>query len=96
MMYRSRRALNVNEIVLELEDIDSNTDKVDIIIIPPEVDQLSDEDEPASSNIIGSATVSDIIGTLELHHTDNTPLGIENISSRKKKRTLTNFETKWR
>ncbi|KAK7071625.1 hypothetical protein SK128_027274 [Halocaridina rubra] len=68
VMERKRKTyLTVEEILEKLyEEDEGQMESADFVIIPPDVDELTDEDEEPDDNI-GEATVRDVSGTLELH-----------------------------
>jgi hypothetical protein len=87
-----------------------NVDSVDVVVIPPEPNQVSDEDDGHDENM-GLAEVNDIPGTLELHIENLEPLevdveetvpadnvGVAGTSGGKKaqKRKLADIAAKWK
>ncbi|KAI4468121.1 hypothetical protein MML48_2g00012654 [Holotrichia oblita] len=60
-----RRPLTQLELLAEIENM--SDDDIDAVLIPPEVDELTDE-ENVDDNIIGTETIpSDVTGTFEIH-----------------------------
>ena len=61
-------ALTVDEAIdlLFQEDDEGEVENADIIIVPPDVDELTDE-EDVSEDIIGELSVQDVPGSLEIH-----------------------------
>ncbi|KAB0803076.1 hypothetical protein PPYR_00046 [Photinus pyralis] len=96
-----------------LEDISSsdNQNEIDIVIIPPNVDEQTDEEEFDDNNIQEFSMPNDVAGEIELQHMDsdietsdeesNLPLSIlrQNITSEKSLATKTKrrnlLEPKW-
>lgn len=63
--YNMRRPLTQLELIAEIENM--SDDDIDAVLIPPEVDELTDE-ENVDDNIIGTETIpSDVTGTFEIH-----------------------------
>ena len=95
-------ALTVDEAIdlLFQEDDEGEVENADIIIVPPDVDELTDE-EDVSEDIIGELSVQDVPGSLEIHKdsvvsekctTDNA----KSASRARKKRKFCNSEPKWK
>ena len=76
-MSRKRlKALTMDEIAEELQKYEENSDNDDddnfgdVIIVPPDVDALTDEEDIADDEM-GDVLVQDVPGTLEIHTKDN-------------------------
>ena len=52
-----------------LDEISDNEEcsEIDLVVIPPDVDALSDEDESGTSDVLGMANTNDTPGTVEIH-----------------------------
>lgn len=66
MERKRKKGLTLQEILEEFEKDEDEVENVDIVVIPPEVDELTDEDE-GPDDIIEEPTVLDVPGTVELH-----------------------------
>lgn len=105
MERKKKHGLTMEEILQHLhEEDEENIDHADVIIIPPDVDDLTDEDE-ACDDLTGEVTVQDVPGSLELHietksstaqdSTSNNSVGVHK-SSTSKKRKLCKSQPNWR
>ena len=68
MAEANHSALTLDEALALLyeEDDEGEIEKADVIIVPPEADSLTDE-EDVNDDIIGEISVQDVPGTLEVH-----------------------------
>ena len=67
MKRKKKSRLRVDEIWVELfEHDEEQIDNADVGSIPPDVDELTGQDEASDDNM-GESTVQDVPGTLELH-----------------------------
>ena len=73
MSRKQLKALTMDEIPEELQKYEENSDNDnfgDVIIVPPDVDALTDEEDIADDEM-GDVLVQDVPGTLEIHTKDN-------------------------
>ena len=103
-MSRKRlKALTMNEIAEELQKYEENSDNDDddnfgyVIIVPPDVDALTDE-EDITDDEMGDVLVQDVPGTLEIHTKDNDQNEADEFDRPKptKKRKLCESVPKWK
>ncbi|XP_076060285.1 uncharacterized protein LOC143036609 [Oratosquilla oratoria] len=69
MAKRQRSALTVERVLELLFDEDEEEDtaeRADVIIVPPDVDELTDEEDIAEDEV-GEISIQDVPGTLEVH-----------------------------
>lgn len=68
MAKATRSALTLDEALALLceEDAEGEVEKADVIIVPPDADELTDE-EDVNDDIIGEISIQDVPGTLEVH-----------------------------
>lgn len=59
MERKRKKGLTLQEILEEFEKDEDEVENVDIVVIPPEVDELTDEDE-GPDDIIEEPTVLDV------------------------------------
>ena len=103
-MSRKRlKALTMDEIAEELQKYEENSDNDDddnfgdVIIVPPDVDALTDEEDIADDEM-GDVLVQDVPGTLEIHTKDNDQNEADESDRPKptKKRKLCKSVPKWK
>ena len=103
-MSRKRlKALTMDEIAEELQKYEENSDNDDddnfgdVIIVPPDVDALTDEEDIADDKM-GDVLVQDVPGTLEIHTKDNDQNEADESDRPKptKKRKLCESVPKWK
>ncbi|XP_066944583.1 uncharacterized protein [Macrobrachium rosenbergii] len=97
LMERERKSgLSVDEILQELfEHDEEQIESADIVIIPPDVDELTDEDEDeAFDDTTGEATVQDVPGTLELHIDSKIPPKLSCSSGKPEEESCLNNDSK--
>ncbi|KAK3888394.1 hypothetical protein Pcinc_007522 [Petrolisthes cinctipes] len=64
-----RSALKVEqalELLFEEDQEGDTTERADVIIVPPDVDELTDE-EGSDEDVMGETSVQDVPGSLEVH-----------------------------
>ena len=103
-MSRKRlKALTMDEIAEELQKYEENSDNDDddnfgdVIIVPPDVDALTDEEDIADDEM-GDVLYQDVPGTLEIHTKDNDQNEADESDHPKptKKRKLCESVPKWK
>ncbi|KAF2346941.1 hypothetical protein FHG87_022304 [Trinorchestia longiramus] len=104
MSRRRLKALNMDEII-ELLQQDEGKNYGDVIIIPPNVDGLTDDEDFEDEGETGEAIIQDVPGSLELHtkHEIEETIDLNEGNSlispatnRRKKRKLCDSVPKWR
>ncbi|KAB0805128.1 hypothetical protein PPYR_02098 [Photinus pyralis] len=114
MDYYNTRALTLAEIedIINDPNFMEDVESADIVVLPPETDYLTDEDE-ADDDILGIAEVNDVPGELELQYTTSQSERVEvndsnnteipashpkctSTKSNKRKRILTDVSPTWR
>ncbi|CAH1107034.1 unnamed protein product [Psylliodes chrysocephalus] len=78
-MSRSKKALTLAELdeIMNDPSFMNDVESADIVVLPPEVDYLTDEDE-ADENLLGVVDVHDVPGELELQLTVSSQLEKKN------------------
>lgn len=105
MERKKKRGLTLEEILEHLhEEDDENIDYADVVIIPSDVDDLTNEDE-AHDELNGEVIVQVVPGSLEFHTESKTSTvedsssknsGEARKSSRSRKRKLCESQPNWR
>ena len=104
MSFYRQKLQTAEEIIAVLDELESE-EAVDAVIIPPDVDELTDEEEMDDGHLIindgGNELPKDVVGTFEIHaHLDNCkdksdPETVQNISDEpkhKKRKPVTNWQ----
>ncbi|XP_076047359.1 uncharacterized protein LOC143028888 [Oratosquilla oratoria] len=103
MAKRQRSALTVEralELLFDEDEEEDTAERADVIIVPPDVDELTDEEDIAEDEM-GEISVQDVPGTLEVH-VDRVPIEehAENkakaATSSRKKRKFCDSEPVWK
>ncbi|XP_076029877.1 uncharacterized protein LOC143018405 [Oratosquilla oratoria] len=103
MAKRQRSALTVErnlELLFDEDEEEDAAERADVIIVPPDVDELTDEEDIAEDEM-GEISVQDVPGTLEVH-VDRVPIEehAENkakaTTSSRKKRKFCDSEPVWK
>ena len=83
MERRTKFGLTMDEMLKQLyEEDEGNIEKADVVVIPPDVDDLTDKDETCD-DLTDEATVQDVPGSLELHIENKTELPADHTTSTK-------------
>ncbi|XP_076055347.1 uncharacterized protein LOC143033747 [Oratosquilla oratoria] len=93
MAKRQRSALTVErtlELLFDEDEEEDAAERADVIIVPPDVDELTDEEDIAEDEM-GEISVQDVPGTLEVH-VDRVP--IEEHDENKAKATTSSKKTR--
>lgn len=68
--YEYKRPLSIAELQALLEEDDDdllNADSIDAVYIPPEVDEITDEEDINDELLVEEESVADVAGTFEIH-----------------------------